>query len=125
MAADMLIRKLASCPLIVAADNTRLRELLHPGRGYGFVGRYSLAHAIVPPGKSSLKHRLGSDEVYYILSGRGELHIDNEAQMVEAGDAIDIPPGSVQWIINIGEQDLVFLCIVDPAWQAEGEEVLP
>jgi mannose-6-phosphate isomerase-like protein (cupin superfamily) len=120
----MLIRKLRECPEIAAGDQTRLRELLHPDGAYGFAGRYSLAHAVVRPNAQSVRHRLRTDEVYYILSGRGEMHVDDESASVEPGDAVEIPPESVQWIRNIGDTDLVFLCIVDPAWCDEDEEVL-
>jgi mannose-6-phosphate isomerase-like protein (cupin superfamily) len=34
-----------------------------------------------------------------------------------------IPPGAEQHIRNTGAGDLKFLCIVDPAWRAEDEEV--
>jgi mannose-6-phosphate isomerase-like protein (cupin superfamily) len=120
----MRIRRLRRCREVTAGDKTRLRELLHPDREYSFDGRYSLAHAIVKPGHRTLKHRLKTDEVYYILSGSGEMHIDDEEELVSSGDAVEIPPGSVQWIRNVGPNDLSFLCIVDPAWQADDEEVM-
>lgn len=120
----MLIRKLKNCPEIIAGDNTRLRELLHPNRGYPFSGRYSLAHAIVPPQSATLKHRLKTDEIYYILSGHGIMHINDESAEVEPGDVIDIPPKSIQWIKNNTDSELIFLCIVDPAWREADEEIL-
>lgn len=120
----MRIRKLTECREIVAGDRTRLRELLHPGRDYPFFGRYSLAHAVVAPGHSTIRHRLRTDEVYYIIAGRGEMHVGDRTAEVVSGDAVEIPPGSVQWITNIGNDDLAFLCIVDPAWSAQDEEVL-
>jgi len=120
----MRIRRLSQCSLITAGDETRLRELLHPGRRYPFGGRYSLAHATVSPGQATRPHRLATDEVYYILNGTGEMHVDDEFAPVRAGDAVEIPPESVQWIANTGDRDLEFLCIVDPAWRAEDEEIL-
>jgi mannose-6-phosphate isomerase-like protein (cupin superfamily) len=120
----MLVRRLNQCPEIIAGDGTRLRELLHPGRTYRFSGRYSLAQAVLPPRQSSRKHRLRADEVYYILSGQGTMHVGDETADVISGDAVEITPGAVQWIENTGETDLVFLCIVDPAWRAEDEDVL-
>ena len=121
----MRIRRLADCPEFVAGDGTRLRELLHPDREYRFGGRYSLALAVLPPGRCSAPHRLASDEVYYILAGRGRMHVDEDSAEVSAGDAVDIPPRAVQWIENTGDTDLEFLCIVDPAWRPEDEEILP
>jgi mannose-6-phosphate isomerase-like protein (cupin superfamily) len=120
----MLIRKLSECPEIAAGDHTRLKELLHPGREYEFTARYSLAYARVAVGARSVPHRLKSDEVYYIVSGHGVMHVGDEAASVEAGDAVDIPPDSIQWIENTGSEELTFLCIVDPAWQAGDEEIL-
>ncbi len=120
----MLIRKLKDCLEITAGDETILKELLHPEREYKYTGRYSLAHATVKPGKSSLKHRLKTDEVYYVISGKGKMHIDAETAEVGAGDAIEIPPNSTQWVENTGSDNLTFLCIVDPAWQPQDEEIL-
>ena len=120
----MRIRKLRNCPEITAGDKTSLREILHPDRDYPFSGRYSLAHAVLRPGQTSRSHVLRSDEVYFILTGSGLMHLNDDSAPVEAGDTIDIPPGSVQWIANTGESDLEFLCIVDPAWRAEDEDVL-
>jgi len=35
-----------------------------------------------------------------------------------------IPPLSTQYIRNTGSDDLKFLCIVDPAWREQDEEIL-
>ena len=53
------------------------------------------------------------------------MSIDGETARVRPGQAIYIPPHAVQFIRNTGSVDLVFLCIVDPAWRVEDEEVLP
>jgi mannose-6-phosphate isomerase-like protein (cupin superfamily) len=118
----MLIRKLLNCPEFVAGDGTQLRELLHPDK-QDIALRYSLAHAIVPVGQVSIPHALTTSEVYYILSGQGTMHIDDESRVVEAGDAVYIPPQARQYIHNTGTEPLVFICIVDPAWQKEDETV--
>ena len=52
------------------------------------------------------------------------MHIDGESAPVHPGQAIYIPPHALQHIENTGTSDLKFLCIVDPAWRAEDEEVL-
>ena len=116
----MLIQKLHDCPEFMAGDGTRLRELLHPDK-QAIDLRYSLAHAIVPAQETSLPHSLKTSEVYYILSGKGEMHIDGKSQAVEPGDAIYIPPQAEQFIRNKGTDPLVFICIVDPAWRQEDE----
>lgn len=118
----MLIRPLLDCDEFVAGDHTLLRELLHPDK-QPLDLRYSLAHATVPVGHTSTPHALKTSEVYYILTGEGEMHIGDEMQRVKPGDAIYIPPHARQFIRNCGSEPLVFLCIVDPAWRVEDEIV--
>ena len=118
----MLVQKLSACAEFMAGDSTHLRELLHPDK-QPLALRYSLAHATLPVGQTSLPHSLKTSEVYYILSGSGEMHIDAETQMVEPGDAVYIPPNARQFIYNCGSEPLVFICIVDPAWRQEDETI--
>lgn len=119
----MLIKKLGDVRPIEAGDLTVLRELLHPGHDPIEV-RFSLAHAEIEAGRSSRPHRLGSVEVYYFLSGAGVIHVGDESTAVEAGAAVAVPARATQWVENTGEGRLVFLCIVDPAWQEAEEEIL-
>lgn len=118
----MLIQKLNSCAEFLAGDRTLLRELLHPDK-QPIALRYSLAHATLPIGETSQPHSLKTSEVYYILSGTGVMHIEDETQLVEPGDAVYIPPNARQFIHNCGNEPLVFICIVDPAWRKEDETV--
>ena len=118
----MLIRKLADCEEFLAGDQTRLRELLHPDK-QPLDLRYSLAHAILPVGQTSTPHALTTAEVYYILTGQGEMHIDDQVEIIGPGDAVYIPPNARQFVRSLGPGDLVFICIVDPAWQQADETV--
>ena len=119
----MFIKDLENVEEIIAGDKTVLKELLHPGKA-DLNLRYSLAHAVVKPGMKSAKHSLKTSEVYYILEGNGLMHIDEETEKVHKGQVIYIPPGAKQFIENKGDNDLKFLCIVDPAWKAEDEEIV-
>lgn len=116
----MLIKSLQHCPEFTARDKTVLRELFHPDKA-NVKCRYSLAHAVVKPKKSSTSHALKTTEVYYILEGEGMMRIGDESAKVCAGDMIYIPPNAKQFITNSGNSDLKFLCIVDPAWKPEDE----
>lgn len=118
----MLIQKLSECETFAAGDNTLLRELLHPDK-QSLNLRYSLAYAILPAGETSKSHSLKTSEVYYILSGKGEMHIDSEIEAIEPGDAVYIPPNSKQFVRNCSVEPLAFICIVDPAWRKEDETV--
>lgn len=119
----MFIKDLQECENIAAADNSSLRELLHPNKADLKI-RYSLAYATVGPGQTSLLHKLKTSEVYYILEGKGIMNINGESAPVHSGQAVYIPPNAKQYIQNAGSSDLKFLCIVDPAWRTEDEEIL-
>jgi mannose-6-phosphate isomerase-like protein (cupin superfamily) len=119
----MLIRRLRDCDEFIAGDGSILREILHPAKTDVGI-RSSLARAKVKPGQRTKPHRLRTAEVYYLLQGQGRMHIGEEAGEVTAQSAIYIPPHGVQWIENTGAVDLVFLCIVDPAWRREDEEIV-
>jgi mannose-6-phosphate isomerase-like protein (cupin superfamily) len=119
----MLVRRLKDCGQFVAGDGSILREFLHPDK-IEIAICYSLAHARVGPGEKTKAHRLRTAEVYYILRGRGRMHIDAETAEVDADSTVYIPPASIQYIENTGKADLCFLCIVDPAWRETDEEIL-
>ena len=119
----MFIRDLKDCEEFRAGDNSILRELLHPDKADIDI-RYSLAHAILKPGQTSKAHKLKTSEVYFILEGEGMMHINDEIEQVHNGHAIYIPPNSTQFFQNTGKKDLIFICIVDPAWRKEDELIL-
>jgi len=107
----------------LAGDHTVLRELLHPAK-QPLALRYSLAHGTLAPGGRSKWHRLRSSEVYYIIAGRGRMTVDDSVVLVEPGSVIYVPPGGKQTLENSGPVAIEFLCLVDPAWKPEDEEVL-
>jgi mannose-6-phosphate isomerase-like protein (cupin superfamily) len=119
----VLTKSLPDCREILAGDRTVLRELLHPARDPAQIG-YSLAHAKLPLGMASLPHRLKTAEVYYFISGEGRMYVDGGVTIVKPDKTVYVPPGALQHVENTGADELVFLCIVDPAWRAEDEEVL-
>jgi mannose-6-phosphate isomerase-like protein (cupin superfamily) len=106
-----------------SGDQARLRELFNPRKDPLQID-YSLAWTKVKPGRKTLPHSLVYSEVYYILKGTGIMHIDDEQANVSADTAIYIPPHAIQWIENTGDQELTFLCIVNPPWHAEAEQIL-
>lgn len=119
----MIIKSVDNIAGFRAGDGSFLRELFHPAKEPLGVG-YSLAHATVRPGERTLPHRLKSAEVYVILEGTGLMRIGDDRAEVGPGQAVLVPAGQVQSIENTGASGLAFLCIVDPAWRAEDEEIL-
>lgn len=119
----MLINDIKKSSYFKAMDETILCELLHPENVDIKLG-CSVAHAVLEPGKSSLPHKLvKSIEIYYILEGKGCMHIEREEEIVQSGQTIYIPSNACQWIDNIGEVNLKFLCIVSPPWNKVDEEL--
>ena len=71
------------------------KRALHPGSGIGL-------------------HTQTVDEVYYILSGTGELTLDGEKHQVSAGTAILTRPGSSHSLKQTGNGDLVMIIAYPP-----------
>ncbi len=82
---------------------------------------FSLARARVEAGVTTKLHLVeGATEAYYILSGLGRVEVDGSDQgLVKKGDVVVIPPGVPQRISNVGEEDLVFLCVVAPRFNID------
>ena len=66
------------------------------------------------PGSAIGLHTQKVDEVYYILSGTGELTLDGEKRQVAAGTAILTRPGSSHSLKQTGTDDLVMIIAYPP-----------
>jgi len=76
----------------------------------------SIARARVRPGVTTEWHRLeGIAERYVIVRGTGRVEVgDAPPVVVSEGDVVRIPPDVQQRITNVGDDDLVFLCVCTP-----------
>ena len=101
-------------------EGTEIRQIFSPENTAKMI-RYSIAHCTINPGKTSKPHTMKTSEMYYILEGKGIMHIDSETKQVNQNDLVFVPPMSKQFLENNGEVDLTVLCIVDPAWKQEDE----
>jgi mannose-6-phosphate isomerase-like protein (cupin superfamily) len=119
----MEITRFKDSRLFTAGDGSRLREILNPKKNRRFKIFYSMAWAIVHPDQKTVPHKLKYSEVYFILKGKGKMHINRKKATVKARDTVYIPPRSTQHIENIGRSDLEFLCIVSPAWDPSCEKI--
>lgn len=75
-----------------------------------------LAIARLAPGKDIEAHLDPMEEIYFVLSGSGEMRVGEEARQVGPGDATWIPVGSAHALLNNGQEDLVVLVIASPNW---------
>jgi mannose-6-phosphate isomerase-like protein (cupin superfamily) len=92
-------------------------ELIGRTMGFG-TASHSLAHVLIPAGKSSLRHyHPSAEESYYVARGEARIEIDDESAILSSGDAVIIPARRAHKIYNVGNEDLVILVICLPAWE--------
>jgi mannose-6-phosphate isomerase-like protein (cupin superfamily) len=102
----------------ITKDASEIREILAPRNSS--VERQSLAEARVLSGKSTEEHiHPNTEEIYYILEGKGRMRIDSEECDILPGDGIAILPGKRHKVWNMGKSELVFLCCCAPAYTHE------
>ncbi|GAG39455.1 unnamed protein product [marine sediment metagenome] len=75
-------------------------------------------------------HNQEQEEVYFVVSGAGEMCIGGERQTLSAGQAAYIPPGEYHQIANLGDEPLVMIYCYGPAgdvahWHQELDGTLP
>ena len=75
--------------------------------GFDIVFRQRALH----PGATIGDHRNDKDEIYYVLSGHGELLLDGTRRDVGPGDAILTRKGSTHALAQRGAEDLVILVV--------------
>jgi mannose-6-phosphate isomerase-like protein (cupin superfamily) len=61
------------------------------------------------PGSAIGYHEQKEDEIYYVISGRGEMTLDGKTFEVTPGTAVLTRPGSSHGLKQIGSEDLVIL----------------
>ena len=78
--------------------------------------RLGCSLTVVPPGKRAWpfhRHHV-TDELFYIVSGSGEVRLDDQILAVRAGDLIASPAGAeAHQILNTGASELRYLAISD------------
>lgn len=61
------------------------------------------------PGSAIGYHEQHEDEIYYVLSGKGEMTVDGKTFDVTPGTAVLTRPGSSHGLKQVGNEDLVIL----------------
>jgi quercetin dioxygenase-like cupin family protein len=69
----------------------------------------SLGYSVFTPGTvlTPVKHE--TEEVAYVVSGSGELRLDDGAVPFTGGDALHIPAGLWHAVANTGDEDVVMV----------------
>jgi mannose-6-phosphate isomerase-like protein (cupin superfamily) len=106
-------------PDVAAPDGSQVRILLRLAGG-------SMAHFELAPGLVSIPvaHRT-VEELWYILSGRGEMwRRDAEGEdvvAIEAGVSLSIPLGTAFQFRSTGDEALTAVALTMPPWPGEDE----
>lgn len=83
-------------------NEANLRAKLH-GLGYG-VTRY-----VYPPGTSFPEHSHREDKIDAVLAGRFRMTMDGRSVVLEAGDCLAVPGGTVHSAEVVGAEAVVSL----------------
>ena len=99
-----------------------LWELVGPG---GALQRIAFAWVEVAPGAVSPMHlHRVTEELYYIVSGAGEMTVGETTRPVGPGDTIAIPIGAAH-CIRAGGNGIGFVCVTSPPYDPDDDYELP
>jgi mannose-6-phosphate isomerase-like protein (cupin superfamily) len=112
----MDVRNLNEVVAFTTKDGSEIRELL--AYRNSCIRNQTLAEARLAPGMSTTPHfHRQTEEIYYILEGKGRMCIGADERDVGPNDAIAIPPGERHTITNTGPGVLRFLCCCAPGYE--------
>ena len=107
----------------IAEINTGHGEHIFPltDKVSGDMQHHSVAYVEIEPNKSSLNHYHPEiEETYYILSGKGEIKLNNEVLTVADGQLISILPNTEHKIKNLSNSEfLILIATCAPGWTEE------
>jgi len=88
----------------IVEDNTTLKNLV-------------LSSTRLHAGKETTGHNhKGQEEVYFFISGQGEMQLDDDKFSVEPGDTVLIRDGVFHKVYNLSdEEELYFICVLQGA----------
>src|SRR5262249_52812438 len=69
----------------------------------------SLGYSVFTPGTELTPVKHETEEVAYVVSGSGELRLDDEAVPFAQGDALHIPADVWHAVANTGDEDVVMV----------------
>lgn len=109
----------AGTGVVIREADTMVRQV-PPHNGEGMSTAYRISDGvpnramefrkrIMHPGAAIGLHPIAHDEVYYVVSGEGEVTSDGVTTPVRAGDAAYLFDGNVVGIRQTGEVDLVLI----------------
>ena len=110
----MIVQQIEKQKPFTTKDGSTIRSILD--RTNAPVEKQSLAEANLPAGQATERHyHKLSEELYFLLEGKGHMELNGESREVVPGDAILIPPGA--WHQITARSELRLLCCCAPPYQ--------
>jgi mannose-6-phosphate isomerase-like protein (cupin superfamily) len=114
----MIIVNRQHAAIINTPHGSEIRPLID--RTTSSIERCSLAEEVLPVGASvGRHHHIETEEIYYILEGRGRMTVGEEVREVETGDAVFIPRRETHTLENTGKTAMTILLVCGPAYSYE------
>ncbi len=116
-----LLLALAAPPMVVVHENDVKREEPPPHGAIGMSTAFRISDAAPPPRAMEFRkrvlhkgaaiglHPIAHDEVYYVLSGEGEVTSDGVTQKLQPGMAAYLYDGAVVGIKQMGQKPLTLI----------------
>ncbi|MED7825260.1 cupin domain-containing protein [Streptomyces chiangmaiensis] len=79
-----------------------------------YTSAYRAKFARISAGGRSETHVDAHNHAFYIISGSGEVRIEDRLWQMRSGSVVKVPRGLPHSLENTGSADLVFLAIFDP-----------
>ena len=104
---DVEIVKLSAVDMIPLVNQSWSKMVISEKTVSG--NRGSLGYSVFRPGTKldSVSHE--TEEMAYVIAGKGELQLEDGVVVFEANDAIFIPPHTWHSVVNTGETDVVMI----------------
>ncbi|HUK45040.1 MAG TPA: cupin domain-containing protein [Gaiellaceae bacterium] len=71
--------------------------------------RASLGYSVFTPGTALTPVKHETEEVAYVVAGRGELRLDDDPVEFGPNDALYIPAGVWHAVVNTGDEDVIMV----------------
>lgn len=91
------------------AERCSIREILTSREG---APTFAMRQFVVEPGGRTPLHRHPWEHEVYILGGNGRLKLADGQEALEVGDAVLVAPDELHSFECVGDQPLVFLCMI-------------
>ncbi len=126
---------------MIVSDLTKIEGRTYPARRrtQNLVGgaapvqatQFSMGYVTLEPDGGQVPwHNQEQEEVYFVVSGRGEMCLGEEKQELNTGQAVYIPRGVYHQLTNVGAETLFMIYCYGPAgdvdhWKQELTGTLP